>query len=77
MCVHIHAWVVVIVDVDVGEGLVVILHVCMHGQLVVVLGGRVISCALVMVIHVHGWLFVVVGGGRYGQSSLFVVVHWW
>ena len=77
MGVYIHTWVVVIVDVDVGEGLVVILHVCMHGQLVVVVGGRVISCVLVMVIHVHGWLFVMVGGVHYGQSSLFVVVHWW
>ena len=77
MGMHIRAWVAVIVDVDAGEGLVVVLHVCVRGQLVVVVGGHVVCCALVMAVHVRGWLFVMVGGGSYGQLSLFVVVHWW
>ena len=74
---HVHVRVVVIVDVDVGEGLVVVLHICMLGWLVVIVGGCVICCALIMVICGCGLLLVVVGGDRYGQLSLFVVVHWW
>ena len=64
-------------NMDVGEGLVVILHVCVHGWLVVIVGSCVVCCALIVAIHVCGQLLVVVGGGHYGWLSLFVVVHWW
>ena len=55
----------------------VVLHVCMGGWLVVVVGGRVVCCALIMVIRVHGQSLVVIGGGCYGRSSPFVFVYWW
>ena len=74
---HVHAWVVVVVDMHVGEGLVVVLHVCLHGRLVVIVGGPVICCALIIVVCIHGQLLVIVEGGCYGWLSPFVVMHWW
>ena len=51
----------------------VVLHVCVHGWLVVIVGGRVICWALIVVVRVRGRSLVVVGGGHYGRSSPFLL----